>query len=396
MVRQQAEVGVDVVSDGEFGKGISWSQYVIERVAGFERRPFNAVTGNPFTKRRRPRTLRRVLRGARCPRSRRDDHRHGRGRADQIHRAGAAPAGHRQFQGGACKKREGGRRLPAGGGAGLGHPRPQERILQERGRPGGGDRRRRCTSNTSRSSTTACWCSSTTRAPPSPMTAWCRPASFKDYRKWVALSGRAQPRDRGHPDRENPLSRLLGKLARSAHHRRADASDIMDLILRVRAGAYRAGDGQSAPRARMAGLAGRQAAERRGADSGRHQPCHQRGRASGTGGASASCGSPSSSAARTSSPAPTAASPSSRSTSASIRRSSGRSSQALAEGARLASKELWGRGKKAAKKPAAKKPAPKKRAAKSAKRKRAAWSVDRTSHADGSHEASDELLGPSR
>ena len=33
MVRQQAEVGVDVVSDGEFGKGISWSQYVIERVS---------------------------------------------------------------------------------------------------------------------------------------------------------------------------------------------------------------------------------------------------------------------------------------------------------------------------------------------------------------------------
>ena len=50
VVRKQAEVGVDVVSDGEFGKGISWSQYVIERVAGFERRPFNPSTGNPFTR----------------------------------------------------------------------------------------------------------------------------------------------------------------------------------------------------------------------------------------------------------------------------------------------------------------------------------------------------------
>jgi 5-methyltetrahydropteroyltriglutamate--homocysteine methyltransferase len=47
VVRQQAEIGVDVVSDGEFGKGISWSQYVIERMAGFERRPFTP-TGNPF------------------------------------------------------------------------------------------------------------------------------------------------------------------------------------------------------------------------------------------------------------------------------------------------------------------------------------------------------------
>src|SRR4029079_19707183 len=49
-VRHQAEVGIDVVSDGEFGKGLSWSQYVIERVSGFERRPFNPSTGNPFTK----------------------------------------------------------------------------------------------------------------------------------------------------------------------------------------------------------------------------------------------------------------------------------------------------------------------------------------------------------
>jgi len=49
VVRQQAEVGVDVISDGEFGKGISWSQYVIERLSGFDRRPFTA-SGNPFTR----------------------------------------------------------------------------------------------------------------------------------------------------------------------------------------------------------------------------------------------------------------------------------------------------------------------------------------------------------
>ncbi len=41
VIRQQKEVGVDIPSDGEFGKGISWSQYVIERMSGFERRPFN-------------------------------------------------------------------------------------------------------------------------------------------------------------------------------------------------------------------------------------------------------------------------------------------------------------------------------------------------------------------
>ena len=39
VVAQQAEVGVDVVSDGEFGKDLSWSQYVLERLDGFEFRP---------------------------------------------------------------------------------------------------------------------------------------------------------------------------------------------------------------------------------------------------------------------------------------------------------------------------------------------------------------------
>ena len=29
VVREQAEVGIDVVSDGEFGKAISWSQYAL-------------------------------------------------------------------------------------------------------------------------------------------------------------------------------------------------------------------------------------------------------------------------------------------------------------------------------------------------------------------------------
>jgi len=49
VVRQQADVGVDVISDGEFGKSISWSQYVLERLSGFERRPIQPG-GNPFTR----------------------------------------------------------------------------------------------------------------------------------------------------------------------------------------------------------------------------------------------------------------------------------------------------------------------------------------------------------
>jgi 5-methyltetrahydropteroyltriglutamate--homocysteine methyltransferase len=38
-VRRQADAGIDLVSDGEFGKSISWSQYALERLSGFERRP---------------------------------------------------------------------------------------------------------------------------------------------------------------------------------------------------------------------------------------------------------------------------------------------------------------------------------------------------------------------
>jgi 5-methyltetrahydropteroyltriglutamate--homocysteine methyltransferase len=48
IVRRQAETGVDVVSDGEFGKSISWSQYVLERLSGFERRPIKQEATNPF------------------------------------------------------------------------------------------------------------------------------------------------------------------------------------------------------------------------------------------------------------------------------------------------------------------------------------------------------------
>ncbi|MGD9766359.1 MAG: cobalamin-independent methionine synthase II family protein [Pseudolabrys sp.] len=47
VVRQQVDAGIDVVSDGEFGKAISWSQYALERLSGFERRPI-ASGANPF------------------------------------------------------------------------------------------------------------------------------------------------------------------------------------------------------------------------------------------------------------------------------------------------------------------------------------------------------------
>jgi 5-methyltetrahydropteroyltriglutamate--homocysteine methyltransferase len=38
VVRKQAEVGLDIINDGEFGKS-SWANYILERVSGFENRP---------------------------------------------------------------------------------------------------------------------------------------------------------------------------------------------------------------------------------------------------------------------------------------------------------------------------------------------------------------------
>ena len=49
VVRQQARAGIDVVSDGEFGKSTSWSLYVLKRLSGFEMRPIQPGA-NSFAK----------------------------------------------------------------------------------------------------------------------------------------------------------------------------------------------------------------------------------------------------------------------------------------------------------------------------------------------------------
>jgi 5-methyltetrahydropteroyltriglutamate--homocysteine methyltransferase len=41
-VRRQVEVGIDVVSDGEYGKSVTWAFYVHKRLSGIEWRPFTA------------------------------------------------------------------------------------------------------------------------------------------------------------------------------------------------------------------------------------------------------------------------------------------------------------------------------------------------------------------
>src|SRR5262245_33260225 len=43
VVKKQAEAGIDIVNDGEYGKS-SWANYVLERMSGFEQRPGEAAT----------------------------------------------------------------------------------------------------------------------------------------------------------------------------------------------------------------------------------------------------------------------------------------------------------------------------------------------------------------
>jgi 5-methyltetrahydropteroyltriglutamate--homocysteine methyltransferase len=45
VVRRQAEAGIDIVSDGEFGKRLSWSSYVNLRLSGIEHHPDEARSG---------------------------------------------------------------------------------------------------------------------------------------------------------------------------------------------------------------------------------------------------------------------------------------------------------------------------------------------------------------
>ena len=132
VVHKQAEVGIDVISDGEFGKSISWSQYVLERLSGFERRPIKAGD-NPFT--------RGVDREQFAEFYAELDAREGVATTVEAVCVGPiAYTGQAELQRdidnfkAALKSRQCGRGVPAGGGAGQRHSRPQERILQERRR----------------------------------------------------------------------------------------------------------------------------------------------------------------------------------------------------------------------------------------------------------------------
>ena len=152
------------------------------------------------------------------------------------------------------------------------------------------------------------------------------PAGFADYRKWVdmhmevlnhAIEGLPPDRIRYHVCWGSWPGPHITRRSTQRHRRSHLEGEGRGLCDRRR---------QSAPRARVEGMEGCQAAGRQGADPRRHQPRHQRGGASRTGCRNGSAVTPGSSGARTCWRERIVASRRARSTAGSIRRSCGQNS----------------------------------------------------------------------
>ena len=105
-------------------------------------------------------------------------------------------------------------------------------------------------------------CSSTMRAPPSPTTAWCRRRAFADYRKWVGMHMEVL----NHAIEGLPPERIRYHVCWGSwpgpHTTDVPLKDIVDLILQGEGRRLCDRRRQSAPRARMEGVEGREAARR--------------------------------------------------------------------------------------------------------------------------------------
>ena len=241
---------VDVVSDGEFGKSISWSQYALERLSGFERRPFKPAAANPFDARRRPHAVRGILCRARRPRRRRH-HRRKRSASARSPIPGrrncsaTSTTSRPRLKGVKVEEAF----MPVAAPASVIPDRKNEYYKSDEEMHAGASARRCATEyrmivdagfllqlDDARAAVTY------DRMVP--------PASFEDYRQWLALQVEVlNHAHRRHSGRPHPLSRLLGKLAGPACHRRAVEGHRRHLILKVNVGAYRDRGRQSAPRA---------------------------------------------------------------------------------------------------------------------------------------------------
>src|SRR6266446_6367724 len=224
IVRRQADAGIDIVSDGEFSKGRNWAFYIHDRLSGLVTRPLTTEEAK-------------------------DPMAAVGGGQDRV----AFPEFYAEYDRlSGLNKRLGARRLPTSG-------------IQ--GRCGRGPLR-----------------AGRRRVP----ALYARKDGAPDAARPVPRMGatahrRPQSRAQRHPAGALALSYLLGQLERATCLRRAHEghcrSNAAGECRRVSVRGC-----QSAPRARMGGLALGQATCRQGADSGRHQPCDQYRRTSRAGG----------------------------------------------------------------------------------------------------------------
>ena len=224
VVRRQKEAGVDIVSDGEYGK-IGWNFYVYERLAGIELRPpandtFGDLPIRATDWERFPEFYAEYFKAEQdfeAPAgefaARRRDHLHGAGRDRSRHRQPQGGDGGRGRRGGLPARRRAGELLPE----------PDRRALRLRGGRADGRRRgaaRGVPGDRRRGAQRA----GRRRVHPVHVR---RPGAARDDgrlpRLGPAAHRRGEPRARGHPRGSGPLPRLLGQLERPAHQRHRPA-----------------------------------------------------------------------------------------------------------------------------------------------------------------------------
>ena len=128
VVKRQQQAGVDVVSDGEFGKFRSWSFYVLDRLGGIEERAVEAARGAGRDQQMFPEFYAEYFPTQKLPK-----------RGTVVCVGPLTYKGHAAVQRisksqGRFERRGGRRCLLAGGRAGERHAAAQERILQGRRR----------------------------------------------------------------------------------------------------------------------------------------------------------------------------------------------------------------------------------------------------------------------
>ena len=233
VVRRQIEAGVDVVNDGEFGKS-SWANYVLDRMTGFEFRP-DSVFEPVYLGRDRVRFA--DFMQAQFP----------RGAKGMPGHACVAPISY--------KGHEAIRRNIADLKAALTAAGVEEGFLTAvapaivpvttrwtssttTSARTCSRSPRRCARSTSRSSTRGWCCRSMTRCWPTCTTSSCHRAARERYRRWAALRIEAL----NHALRGIPEDRVRYHICFGSWHvpHVADAplDAIVDLMLRVNAGAY--------------------------------------------------------------------------------------------------------------------------------------------------------------